>query len=81
MTPDELDAYRDVRPFAPFHVHLADDQGFYVPTSGFVAHKPGLWSFIVYNLEDAGFRVVNLRRVTTVTFEELAADRLFDNLE
>ena len=69
MSPDELDEHLEARPFMPFTLHLADGQGFYVPTRGFIAHKPGSWSFIVYNLENLGFRVVNLKLVTTATFE------------
>lgn len=75
MTPDQLDEYRDARPFIPFTLHLADGQGFYVPTSGFIAHKPGSRSFIVYNLENPGHRVINLKLVTTATFEAVATDQ------
>jgi hypothetical protein len=63
MTAEQLRAMRELSPFRPFTIHLADGRSLTVPHRDFVSQSPGGRTIIAYR-SDESFSVVDLYLVT-----------------
>jgi hypothetical protein len=63
MTPQQLGAVHQARPFRAFTLHLADGDKLRVPQADFLSHSPNERTLIVY-AEDDSFSIVDLLLVT-----------------
>jgi hypothetical protein len=68
MAAEQLRAMRDVNPFRPFTIHLADGRSYTVPHRDFVSQSPGGRTIIVYRADEA-FSVVDLYLVTELAVQ------------
>jgi hypothetical protein len=71
MTAERLRALREMQPFRPFTIHLADGRTLTVPHRDFVSQSPGGRTIIVYQ-SDESFSVVDLYLVTELEVQTQA---------
>lgn len=71
MTAEQLRAMREVQPFRPFTIHLADGRALTVPHRDFVSQSPGGRTIIVYR-SDESFSLVDLYLVTELEVQAQA---------
>jgi hypothetical protein len=71
MTAERLRALREMQPFRPFTIHLADGRTLTVPHRDFVSQSPGGRTIIVYRSDDS-FSIVDLYLVTELEVQTQA---------
>ncbi|MBM3994342.1 MAG: hypothetical protein FJ303_09355 [Planctomycetes bacterium] len=69
MTIEQMRQAREVNPFRPFTIHLADGRSLYVPHRDYVSMSPGGRTVIVYQANEV-FSIIDLYLVTELTMEE-----------
>jgi hypothetical protein len=73
MTTDDLSIVLDARPFRPFTVHMPDGRHLAVPTTHFMSIKAGSPWVFVWNLDNAGYSLLNIDQIVRLEFEDLPA--------
>jgi hypothetical protein len=69
MTSDDLRAVLEERPFRPFTVNMPDGRHLAVPTAHFMSIRPDSPLVFVWNLDNAGYSLLNVEQIVRLEFE------------
>ncbi len=71
MTVEQLRTAREITPFQPFTIHMADGRSHRIPHRDYLSMSPGGRIVVVYGNDDAA-RIIDLLLVTELSIDKLA---------